>query len=837
MSTKITKLWGRSGKRALAVVIVLTVAVAVVVVVRTHVTSKPSDRRYSAQIRRTEYGTPHITAKDYGSLGYGYGYAFAQDDLCVMASWVVTLRGERSKYFGGQAISDDPIQSDDGPTNNLTSDLYYKGVRESGILRRLLARPAPLGPTEQLRRLVDGYVAGYNRYLRDTGVERLPDPTCRGKAWVRPITALDIWSNILDGDRMDGTGQFKGAIATATPAGGSASRAERAVPAGAVPTGSPTAPGSNAWALGRKATRDGHGMLLADPHLPWNGIRRLYQVQLTIPGVLNVSGASLYGTPVVEIGHTAGVAWAQTSSHAQRFTLYQLALAPGKPTSYLVDGKAEPMGRQNVKVAVQDPGDKTSTVTITRTLYTSRYGPVLATGWTTKTAFALADANASNVRSMNEWLAMGTAQNLTQLRTAQNTYQGLPSYYTLATDTSGTTYFADASVVPHVTDAQAKRCISTQEGKARYPGTFVLDGSTSSCGWGKDPDAIEPGIFGPGQYPTLTRTDYVANSNDSPWLTNPSAPLTDYPRIYGDTRTARKLRARLSLDLISQRLAGTDGLGPAGFTLETLQATAIGKRNHSAELARADLLVICRTHPAMTATDGQQINVRQACDTLSAWDGRADLDSRGAILWREFFTGLEGNGRVRSPVNSPSSKPGSPPPTPKPSNAKSNGSKEPQNGWWRVPIDPAHPLTTPRGLNRKNPAVQRALADTVQFFQKNRIPLALTPADAQHYASAPIPGCTDGEGCFDRVDSSGPLGADGRYPDVDEGSSFMMAIELTPNGPRTRTILTYSQSANPASPHHTDQTALFSRGQWVTERFTEAEINTDSHLQTTALHS
>ena len=62
-----------------------------------------------------------------------------------------------------------------------------------------------------------------------------------------------------------------------------------------------------------------------------------------------------------------------------------------------------------------------------------------------------------------------------------------------------------------------------------------------------------------------------------------------------------------------------------------------------------------------------------------------------------------------------------------------------------------------------------------------------------------------------------------------------MAVELTPHGPRARTILTYSQSANPASPHHRDQTVLFSHKQWVTERFTEAEINADPHLQTTTL--
>ena len=43
--------------------------------------------RYSAEIRRTTMGVPHIKANDWGGLGYGYGYGYvqAQDNLCTMA--------------------------------------------------------------------------------------------------------------------------------------------------------------------------------------------------------------------------------------------------------------------------------------------------------------------------------------------------------------------------------------------------------------------------------------------------------------------------------------------------------------------------------------------------------------------------------------------------------------------------------------------------------------------------------------------------------------------------------------------------------------------------------
>ncbi|MEV0231985.1 penicillin acylase family protein [Nonomuraea sp. NPDC050786] len=756
-----------------AVLVALALVAAAVVALRPGAPALAADGHYSAEIRRTEYGLPHVSAKDYGWLGFGYGYAFAQDNLCVLASWVVTLRGERSRYFGPEADSDDPVR----PVANLVSDVYHKSVADSGVVRRLLSQPPPVGPSDELRRLVDGYVAGYNRYLEQTGAANLPDPTCRGKSWVGPITATDIWNNILDLDRMASSSQLKEYIV-------GEAEAEEARPG--------PAPGSNGWALGRRATRDGHGMLLADPHFPWNGIRRFYQVQLTIPGVLDVSGGSLYGMPVVQIGHNATTAWTHTVSHAQRFTLYRLDLAD--PTSYRVDGRTEPMGRQQVQVTLQD-----GTV-VEHTLLTSRYGPVLAAGHTDKVAYALADANAANLRAADEWLAMAKSRNLAELRAAQAAYQGMPFVHTLATDVGGSAYFADASVVPHVTDAQAERCAKPSP----IPGLeeYVLDGSTSACLWGRDRDAVVPGIFGPAGQPRLTRADYVANSNNTSWMTNPAAPLTGYPRVWGKARTDLEPRPRVSLDMIAQRLSGTDGLGAPGFTLETLQAASQGKRNHTFELMRPDLLKLCRTGSEPTTSDGERVDVGEACRMLAAWDGRATLDGKGAVLWREFFARLERPARPGEPVYSP----------------------------WRVPFDPARPLATPRGLKHDDPVVRQALAEAVRYFRTNRIPLTLTPGQAQHYSSIPIPGCTEGEGCFDRVRMRGRLGADGRYPEVDTGSSFMMAVELTPDGPRTRTVLTYSLSTDPRSPHHTDQTALFSRGRWVTERFTEAEIAADPKL-------
>ncbi len=73
----------------------------------------------------------------------------------------------------------------------------------------------------------------------------------------------------------------------------------------------------------------------------------------------------------------------------------------------------------------------------------------------------------------------------------------------------------------------------------------------------------------------------------------------------------------------------------------------------------------------------------------------------------------------------------------------------------------------------------------------------------------------------DRTDD-GKANAD--YGDINHGSSFVQAVELTPGCPKARTILTYSQSTNPNSKHFGDQTRLFSKKRWVNPPFCAKDV-------------
>jgi acyl-homoserine-lactone acylase len=763
---------------------------------------------YSAKVRRTSHGIPHVVANDYASLGYGHGYAFAQDNLCALAEVIVTVNGHRSRYFGPDGGYNSTIA---GPVNNLKSDFFYQSIKDAGTVEELLARPPPLGPSQQARELVRGYAAGFNRYLRDVGVNGLPDPQCRGAAWVRPLTEMDIFRRNHAVSMLASSAFFLNQIVDARPPtllpddtwpqplAVPESLAPGVFDPNAFPNSETMRIGSNAVGLGRQATHNGRGMVLGNPHFPWTGPERFYQVHLTIPGELNVSGVSLLGLPMVLIGHNDRLAWSHTVSTAFRFTPIELTLVTGSPTHYLYNGWPRMMTSRTVTVQARRADGTLEPRS--HTFYRTHLGPMIEypqglMTWNGVTGYAIRDANATNMRTIDQFLAMGKAQSVEELRRAQTTWQGVPWVNTVAADDQGNTYYADSSVVPHVTQEQVARCVLSPTAQLVYHsrGLPVLDGSRSECEWGSDADAVEPGILGPSRLPRLIRQDYVTNSNDSYWLANPAQPLTGFPRIIGAEGTARSLRTRLGLHMVQQRLAGTDGMAGKGFTLEQLQTMVFNNRNHSGELLRDQAVAMCQLSPFILLTDGRLVDVREACDVLANWDLRGDLNSSGALLWREFMR------RAQAVTGGP----------------------------YLVPFNPSDPVNTPNTLDTLHPEVIQALGAAVQEIRDRNQALNISLGAVQYAqrneSRIPIHGCLHFEGCFNVINNK--LEADFTYS-TSFGSSFVMAVNFTDNGPKARSVLTYSQSTDSTSPYFADQTWMYSRKEWVDMRFTEAEITSD----------
>ncbi|MCD9194535.1 penicillin acylase family protein [Streptomyces albireticuli] len=764
-------------------------------------TGRASDGGLSAVIRYTEYGIPHITAKDYANLGFGTGWAQAADQVCTLADGFVTLRGERSARYGPDARPDGSLSS---ASTNLASDLFFRGLNDAKTVDKLLDRPAPAGPSRPARELMRGWAAGYNAWLARN---RVTDPACRGADWVTPVTALDVARRgyaitVLGGQGLAADG-ITGAARQPTAAPGTRAGKAAGDPAETArkifdERRRNAGMGSNAVAFAGSTTASGRGLLLGNPHYPWQGSRRFWQSQQTIPGELNVSGGSLLGMPGVQIGHNERVAWSHTVATGVPTALYELKTAPGDDRSYLVDGKAERMSERSVTVPVRGEDGRTSKVT--RSQWWTRYGPVVTSldelplPWADGKAYALVDPNAESMRFTDASLALGRSRGVAGIRDALRRTQGLPWVNTIAADSGGHSLYTQAQVLPRVTDELAGRC-STELGKRTFPasGLAVLDGSRGGCALGRDADALQLGIFGPSAMPTLIDAPYAENSNDSPWLANADRPLTGYPRIFGDTGTARSPRTRGAVEDVSAMAER------GGLTVADLERQQFANRSTAGALAASDAARACAALPGGKATggDGKAVDVSAACGVLERWDRTTNTGSEGAVLFDRFWRRLVAEARPAE--------------------------------LWRVPFSAAAPVTTPNTLNTASPAFGRALADAVAELRAADIALDAPLGEHQFVVRdgerVPVPGGTDALGVWNMIHAAPWDSARGGYPDVRFGSSYIQAVGFDGSAcPVARTLLTYGQSSDPTSPHHADQTRLFSAGRMIPGRFCEKDI-------------
>ena len=774
--------------------------------------------RYSAEIRRTEMGVPHIRSTTWAGAGYGYGYAQAQDNLCTMADSFLTYRGERSRYFGGEAQL--AYDSTIARPRNIDSDFFHRHVLTAEVVDAMVA-----AQPERLRQLVEGFAAGYNRYVSEARAGNGAHAACRSADWVQAIAPQDIWRRMVAANLAGGYSNFVAGIANATPpvamppartSGGapvSKSSADAAAlaafdAAATVPprleVGGTRGVGSNMYGFGSAVTGEGSSVLFGNPHWYWKGPDRFYQAQLTIPGELDVSGASFLGVPVVLIGFNDSVAWSHTVSTARRFGFFQLQLVPGDPTSYLRDGRSVKMTARPITVQVRDAAGNTAAVT--RTLYASEHGPMVdlaglnpALAWNGTTAFAIRDINAQNYRTFRNWLRWNQAKSLDEFIAIQREEAAIPWVNTVAVGRgSAQAWYADMGAVPNVSPEQVAGC-TTAFGRAvaaAIPGAPFFDGSRGACDWRTDADSAQPGAIGPSRMPSLLRDDYVGNMNDSHWSTNVRAPLTGYPAIFGPEGTqSLSLRTRLGHQMALQRLAGTDGYPGNQATSAIVRQMVLNGRVFSAERFKTQALArVCAT-PQIAVAGVGPVDVTAACAALRAWDDTGNATARGSHLWDEFWRTIPLTDAQR----------------------------------YAVPFDPADPLNTPRDLRADaGDALRQAFGGAVARSAAGGFSPDARRGDllyATRGTRIPLYGGCGEVGYFTVTCSDNPIERGGYNLDGQpEGNSYMQVVSFPSNTVQAHTFLTFSLSDDPASAHYGDYTRAYGAKQWVRMPFTDVEI-------------
>ncbi|MCU7251361.1 bifunctional acylase PvdQ [Pseudomonas koreensis] len=731
-----------------------------------------------ADIRRTTFGVPHIRAQDERGLGFGIGYAYAQDNLCLLANEIVTVNGERSRYFG-------PEQFTVEERENRVSDLFFTWLNTPQAVSEFWQ-----AQSVEVRELVQGYAAGYNQYLAERRQQGLPQQ-CQGE-WVRDIAAEDLVKLTRRLLVEGGVGQFAEALAGATPPQATAriDADDRAYQLASTRLQRFALDrGSNAVAVGSERSFNGRGMLLANPHFPWVGGMRFYQMHLTIPGKLDVMGAALPGLPMINIGFNQHLAWTHTVDSSKHFTLYRLQLDPKDPTRYLLDGKSLPMSKQTVTVQVKQADGQV--VPVSRDIYSSQFGPIVQwpgkLDWDHQYAFSLRDANLDNDRVLKQWYAMNRAANLQELQDSVHKIQGIPWVNTLAVDDKGQTLYMNLSVVPNVSAEMLGQCSDPRAGLQM----IVLDGSNSACAWDIDSQAAQKGIYASSQLPQLLRKDFVQHSNDSAWLANPAQPLTGFSPLISQDGQPLGLRARFALSrLATPGKAGT-------LAVKDLQQMVMDDQVYLAGQVMPDLLKFCAADLGADATA-----LKPVCASLKGWDGRANLDSGiGLVHFQNIMQALQESPDV-----------------------------------WRVAFDPKDAQHTPRGLAIEQAAVAKAVREAMLASAQMTAKMGLQPdmrwGDVQVVSSGgqqtPIHGGPGTLGIYNAIQSV-PR-EDGRL-EVVSGTSYLQVVTFDDKGPHAQGLLAFSLSSDPASKYSRDQTEAFSKKQWSVLPFTEQQIKADPQYQ------
>lgn len=809
-----------------------------------------SEHGYSATISWTDEGIPHIVADNINNVAFGQGWASAQDRICDLADQVLKVRSERARWFG---------PGDDDA--NIDSDFAWKAI---GI--RELSEQDWENASTQLIEQFNAYATGWNGYLAETGVDGI-NGWCQGEPWVQPIEGIDVYSYARSVTLLASSAALAQYIPSAQPPTATSDDEQAAAQLDGPILDAAVA--SNAWAIGSDRSESGHGMLIANPHFPWEGQLRFWENHITIPGELDMYGVQLSGLPGMAIGFTEDMAWTHTVSEGDRFTAYTLDLVEGSPTTYVYGDTTREMTSQDHEIEVLVDGELT---TESRTLWHSHYGPIIdfpGLGWGDNIVITFRDANLKNDEFVEQYSRVAQAQTLDDIIELNEQYQGIPLFNTIATSRDGRAWYADTSATPKLSDAAEAAYLDRLDSDlftqiAEDNGVVLLDGSNPVFEWVDIEGARDPGLVPFNEMPQLERSDYVFNANNSYWMSHATEFIEgDYALLHGRQATERSARTRENAYILQDVSAE----GPAGedakFSLDELSEVSIANTSFMARELLDDVVARCTDADPVELTElaagdaaepllAATVDVGPACAVLSEWGGAYEIDQAGPPLWREFLQGFRRD--ELSHVES----------------------------IWLNPFDADQPLSTPNGLfeapSEGQDPVLTALGRAVQVLGVAGYEPGVALGDLQvavrNGVRIPIHGGTGSEGITNVVDggsnrdildpelfgtnwkafrpgsalrqpfpdtdadATSPsandndnAGDDGDVEPLDEpyypityGTSFLLAIEFSDGPPNARAFLTYSNTEDRSSANYLQATQRFSEKRWRTLRFTAEDV-------------
>ena len=512
--------------------------------------------------------------------------------------------------------------------------------------------------------------------------------------------------------------------------------------------------GSNAWAIAPSHSTTGHTLLLANPHLPWSDIFTWIEAQYSMPGV-DVYGGALVGSPVLQIAFNDDLGWTHTVNTQDTEDLYELTLTGD---GYRYDGAVRPFSERVHVLKVRDASAVLHDDTLR--VRSSVQGPIVATKPGKAIALRVVGMTPATPYGFEQWWNMGRAHDLAEFRRAIHPNQ-ITGQNIIYGDRAGHVMAFYGGNTP----------VRSRGDLAFWSG--IIPGDSSSTLWtALHPFADLPMTLDP-------PTGWVQNANDPPWYSTFPVAVhpADFPSYFAPLGMG--LRPQRSVHLLQSQ---------ARFTWQEFARNARDTRMELADRLLDDLLPLAR---ASTETD-----VRHAGEVLTTWDRNANADSRGAVLFVQWWTDY--------------------------------GRRMGARNRFAHPWSDQHPLDSPDGL-ADTAAALAALRSASETVTKTYGTLDVPWGDVYRLreGSLDLPGngASGAYGVFSVVDYQ-PAG-NGRYRAVG-GDSYEAVIEFS-SPVQARSLVAYGNASRTGSPHRTDQLPLFARKEFKPVWRTRAEVQ--AHLE------
>ena len=223
-----------------------------------------------ASVYRDEWGVPHVYANNPRAMAFVFGYAQAEDHLEDMLRAYRVANGRASEIYGEAFIE---------------SDTLALRMRHAD-----LANQAYKSLDKITQHLCEGFASGVNSWIIEHP-NRTPE-------WAEGVSPTDILALLhhylttmapLDYDNVY------------TPAKGT--------------------PLANAWALDASRTKEGNPILVMNPHTDYDGIFQWYEAHL-VTRDMNMYGATIFGLPVLLMGHNERLGWALAPNEPDTADIY-----------------------------------------------------------------------------------------------------------------------------------------------------------------------------------------------------------------------------------------------------------------------------------------------------------------------------------------------------------------------------------------------------------------------------------------------------------------------------------------------------------------------------------